>query len=72
MSRNYSPSLKPFSNHEENDFDPSKINVFLDIAEYDIIPKLTKYITINGGVHLRMLSYILFKYSLEIFALFGY
>ena len=44
--------MKGFSNAEENDFDPSKINVFLDIAEYDIIPKLTKYITINGGVQL--------------------
>lgn len=50
MSRNYSPSIKGFSNAEENDFDPSRINVFLDIAEYDIIPKLTKYITLNGGV----------------------
>ena len=52
MSRNYSATMKGFSNAEENDFDPSKINVFLDIAEYDIIPKLTKYITINGGVQL--------------------
>lgn len=50
MSKNYSPSIKAFPNSEESDFDPSKINVFLDIAEYDIIPKLTKYITLNGGV----------------------
>ena len=41
---------------EENDFDPSKINVFLDIAEYDIIPKLTKYINLNGGVSYSSLN----------------
>lgn len=54
MSHNPSQSLKfsqSFSlNNEENDFDPAKIKVFLDIAENDLIPKLIKYININGGV----------------------
>jgi len=55
VSRNYSPSLKTNSN-EVNDFNPSKINVFLDIAEYDIIPKLTKYINLNGGVRRKIIE----------------
>jgi hypothetical protein len=57
VSRNYSPSLKMNSN-EDIDFNPSKINVFLDIAEYDIIPKLTKYINLNGGVQIEIYDYV--------------
>lgn len=52
MSRNLSQSLKPSQSigEDNDDFDPSKIKVFLDIAENDLIPKLIKYININGGV----------------------
>lgn len=57
MSKNYSPAVKDIilSNNNNNNiddqvFNPTRINVFLDIAENDLIPKLTKYIGLNGGV----------------------
>jgi hypothetical protein len=46
------------NSNEDIDFNPSKINVFLDIAEYDIIPKLTKYINLNGGVQIEIYDYV--------------
>lgn len=56
MSRNISPATAGKVNsvgtidEHATAFDPSRINVFLDIAENDLIPKLSKYININGGV----------------------
>ena len=66
MSRNLSQSLKPsqsigLNNEDNDDFDPSKIKVFLDIAENDLIPKLIKYININGGVRKRIIKFYFYK-----------
>ena len=50
-SKNYNYNNSAANNIDDQVFNPTRINVFLDIAENDLIPKLTKYIGLNGGVY---------------------